>query len=351
MKKSVYRNLPIEINGKILLSGIYQQLDAGITMNTVLLQSRISQKEVEQLLAEFSQFLFLPAGEVQYKSLKPEQWAEMEIIFGNRLTAHELDMAPKLRWIHSPNPNLSRLCLDEIQKRGNVILTITPEENSAQVGEFFIGSLLAFAKNLYHWRDVNRFPSHVWDSKWRDSLWSLQGKTMAQIGLNLAGLEMARLARLLQMKVVGVDKKSTFHPWCHENIALGDLSGVLPSFDVVSLCLPKGKEWDNWLDEEKLERMKEDSILAIAGSHKVIDEKALAKVAQTGKFRGIILDAFHPTPIPPSSLLWNIPNILITPDIGPRPKSQKSHAYSIFRFNLRQYLHGNFGDMKHRGEG
>lgn len=315
-------------------------------MNIALLQQRLSEKDIQQLLIEFPQMLFLPLSDVQYKALPPEKWAQVEVIFGNRLTAEELLLCPKLRWIHSPNPNLNRLCLADIAQRANLILTMTPEENIVQVGEYVLGALLAYAKNLFAWKEVGRFPQSVWDSKWRDSLWSLQNRVFVQIGFNLASLEIVRRASQLSMKVIGVEKTKTFHPYCHENASFDDLESILPQADVVCLCLPKGADWEQWFDQKRLLQMKDDSILIIIGSHKVVDEDALHHLATSGKFRGIILDAFYPTPIPLSSAIWKIPNILITPDVAPRPKSRKSQAFSLFRYNLRQYLHGNFGDMK-----
>jgi phosphoglycerate dehydrogenase-like enzyme len=92
--------------------------------------------------------------------------------------------------------------------------------------------------------------------------------------------------------------------------------------------------------------MKEDSILLSIGSSTVFDENALVQVAKTGKFRGILLDAFYQMPIPATSPLWKIPNVIITPDVAQRPKSTQRQAFRLFLYNLRQYVHGNFKDMR-----
>lgn len=95
--------------------------------------------------------------------------------------------------------------------------------------------------------------------------------------------------------------------------------------------------------------MKQGSILIVIGSGGV-DADALAQIAESGKFRGILIDASYQTPLPATSPLWNIRNIIITPEVASRPKSTERQAFRTFLYNLRQYLHGNFQDMRNLRE-
>lgn len=101
-----------------------------------------------------------------------------------------------------------------------------------------------------------------------------------------------------------LDKRKTFQPNCDETASFEDLNKWLPKADAACLTLPKSSEFDKWLNESVLSHMKEGSILIILGSHRVVDEHALSKCQENLKFRGIALDAYYPTPIPPSSELW-----------------------------------------------
>lgn len=316
-------------------------------MNIVLLQSRLTDEEIRQLINEFPQYLFLAPSEVTYKNLGREEWSRVEVIYGNKLTAEELEKAHQLRWIHSPLPNVNPLCLNEIEKKGNILVTSTKEENTAQIGEYVIGGVLAFAKNLFHWEDADRNPLILWDSKWRESMWTLRNRTFLQIGLGRVGTEIARLANEFGMCVWGVQEHRSFHPYCRKVFTRNELHSVLPMADVVCIALPRGLQKEKWFKREEIELMKHDSILAIAGYKGIIDEEALAEVANTTeKFRGILLDAFYQLPVSPNSKLWTIPNIIITPEVAPRPKSTEKEFYRLFRYNLRQYLHSNFTDMR-----
>lgn len=315
-------------------------------MNIILLQSPLTLQEIDQLITEFPQYLFLSLSEAAYKNLPPEQWTQLEVIYGSRLTKEEFPLAEQLHWIHCPGPYLNRLCMEEIEKQGNILVSHTIDENLPQIGEFAMGSILAFAKNLFAWKEVDKFPHLVWDSKWRDSMWTLSQKILLQIGLGKVGTEITKRASQMGMKIWGMQQHRSFHPYCHKVFSLNDLDSVLPEVDIVSLCLPRGKEFIRWFQKEEMELMKEDSILMSLGSSTILDEGALAQVAEKGKFRGIILDAFYQTPIHLNSVLWKIPQILITPDVSQRPKSRERHAFRLFLYNLRQYVHGNFKDMR-----
>lgn len=316
------------------------------TMNVILLQSALFSQEVSLLIQEFPQYLFLSLSEASYKNLSGDYWDRLEILYGSRLTSEELVKAHHLRWIHSPISSLSRFCLEEIEKQGNVLVTQTIEDNFLQVGEFVMGVILAFAKNLFQWKDLTEAPGQIWDSKHRDTLWSLKNKVILQVGLNAAGSEIAKKAKQHQMRVWGMDEKRSFHPHCDKTFDFRQVRDLLPHLDILSLSLPKRKEYHHWLQFEELELIKKGTILVVLGTADVIKEEALVQVAQSGKFRGILIDASYQHPIPAQSPLWKIPNVLITPEIAQRPKSLERQAFRLFLYNLRQYLHGNYQDMK-----
>lgn len=312
-------------------------------MNTILLQAPLSPQETHQLVNEFPQSIFLPFEKNSYKKLPAETWSQIEVIFGNRLTKAELAMAEHLRWIHSPSPDLSHLCLKEIEERGNILITTSPEANTYQTAEFALACILAYAKNLFHWAEADKSADTLWTSQWRNSMWSLENKVFLQIGLGTIGSEIARRAKESGMSVWGIQEQHSFHPSCR-TFKKEEMPELLPKAHVISLSPSPVKSTTVFLKKEEFALMQNDSILFIRGSHRLIDEKALAEAAP--KFRGIILDAQYKTALPSSSPLWGLPNILITPDVACRPKSHNLEAAKTFRYNLREYFHGNYRDMR-----
>ena len=87
-------------------------------MNIILLQSQLLLHEIDLLLKEFPQFLFLSLSEAAYRNLGPEHWARLEILYGARLTKEELAKAHQLRWIQCPSPASKPLMHGRYRKAG-----------------------------------------------------------------------------------------------------------------------------------------------------------------------------------------------------------------------------------------
>lgn len=317
-------------------------------MNIVLLQSRLHLEEIDQLLKEFPQYLFLSVNDAAYQKIDERQWSHVEILYGNKLSPEDFSRAPSLRWLHVPSSQTNRICLSEIEERGSVIVTDTPEENLEQVGEFVIGGILTFAKNFIQWSDVDRFPSLIWDSKWRDKMWTLKGKTLLQIGLGLVGNEITRRAKEFGMQIWGVDEIKNFHPHCQRTYTFKNLHSLLPAADIVSIALPGGRKYDGFFGADEISLMKQDSILSLIGSHAILDIAALLEHEQKGKSRGVLIDAPYATPIPLTSPVWKLRRKIITPDAATRPKAKDRQAFKIFLYNLRRFAQGNFRDLKNK---
>lgn len=315
-------------------------------MNIALLKVSLSLAEINQLIKEFPQFLFLSYPESSLKKIEREYWSKIEIFFGSKLTEEEWDLASSLKWIHTPSPNLNRLPLKEIERQKSVLLSNTREENSLQIAEFVMAGALSFAKNLFNWKGANHYPSLLWDAKWRHNMMSLKGKTFLQIGMDKVGKEIVKQATHQEMKVIAIDKERSFHPFCHLNLSIKELRSILPQADIVSVHLPRTKESALWFGIKELELMKEDSILIVTGGETALFENEIIDPSLFEKLRGALIDVPYHTPISPASPLWRLPNLILTPDVAPRPKSKEKEAFRIFRFNLRQYIHGNFVDMK-----
>lgn len=315
-------------------------------MNIAIIEAPLSQAELTQLTKEFPTFQFLLFNRPLISGMTEEHLAKAEILFGSKLNKENLKLATQLRWIHCEKVSINRLCIKEIEERGNILITNTFDENIPQIAEFVLGGVLAFAKHLFHYKEADHFPALLWDCKWRNDMWNLKNKIFLQIGMEKAGVAIAEKAHRAGMKVFAMDEIRTFHSFATKNLPFSELHAVLPAADVISICLQGQRKTPFRLDAISIELMKKDSILSIVGPPWLVDENALfQEVTTKGKFRGILLDASYETPLLPGSKLWSLPNILITPDVAPRPKIEKKEAFRVFRYNLRQFLHGNFSDM------
>jgi phosphoglycerate dehydrogenase-like enzyme len=67
------------------------------------------------------------------------------------------------------------------------------------------------------------------------------------------------------------------------------------------------------IDARALAAMKTGAGLINVGRAGVVDYAELANALKSGKLSGAILDVFDPEPLPASSPLWQVPNLIITP--------------------------------------
>lgn len=314
-------------------------------MNIILLQSKLRLEDIDKLLNEFPQFLFLSLNKEACHQLSPEQWSRVEVLYGNHLSKDELGRAHQLKWLHLPTDDHRHVSLKAIKTRGNILVTDTLPPNIDQLAEFVITGILSFAKNLCHWHEAAQFPGLIWDCKWKETMWDIRNCHLLQIGLGKLGTEITKRCRHLGMNVWGVQEKRTFHPYCQKTISANNLHSVLPRMDVVVVALPKGSEYKNVFGKAELELLNEDTVLIVIGNNKAIDEQALCRVLDKGKLRGVLIDTFEGTPFSQNSPLWKRPNVIITPDISTNPEEAEIQSFQTFRYNMRQYLHGNINDM------
>jgi phosphoglycerate dehydrogenase-like enzyme len=314
-------------------------------MNIILLQSKLKLEDIDKLLNEFPQFLFLSLTEEACHQLSHEQWSRVEILYGNHLSKEELSHAHQLKWLHLTSDDHRHISLDAIKAKGNILITDTLPPNTDQLAEFVVATIYSFAKNLPHWHEAAQFPGLIWDCKWKETMWNIHDCTLLQIGLNSLGTEIAKQCRHLGMNVWGVQEKRTFHPYCQKTVSINNLHSVLPRMDIVIISLPKGREYKNAFGKAEFELMKKDAVLVVVGNNKAVDEQALIATLNQGKLRGVLIDSYQGTPLATSSLLWRRPNVVITPDISSNPDNAATQSFQTFRYNMRQYLHGNINDM------
>ncbi len=307
-------------------------------MTAVYLQQPLSPEEIKALKTEFPAYTFLLQ--------EPDHWRDVEILYGQTLNASQLAQASRLRWIHVPDASLRHLPVDKIEETTNLLVTNTKDPDVHQITEWAIASLLAFAKDLFEWHRLQSDPDALFNSPSRSFIWSLQGRTLLQIGLGPIGTGILHSAQHLGMRTWGAQPQKTFHPYCLKTYDYTVLHSLLPAADVVSIAIPRGEPVPLILKRAQLDLMKDDSILLLTGSEGAVDENDLATLAKAGKFRGIAIDTFLPESQARHSPLFNLPNVLITPKISPCPEPPDRLEYRQFLHNFRRYVYSDYDGMK-----
>ena len=151
------------------------------------------------------------------------------------------------------------------------------------------------------------------------------------IGQNLAGV-----LSMLGARVTGV-ARSAGERGGFPVVAESELEALLETTDVLIMVLPSTDETRHALDAARLARLPRHAYVVNVGRGSTLDEDALAAALRSGELAGAALDVTETEPLPASSELWDVPNLLITPHAaGGRPDG----ASALIRENLHALLAG-----------
>lgn len=217
------------------------------------------------------------------------------------------EAAPKLRWIHIIGAGIEPLLpLDWLPPQ--VTLTNNSGVHARKTGEFATLALLSLCYRL------PEIVSNQQRSEWRQIFTpSVVGKTVVIVGLGEMGGAAAKSAKKLGMKVIGIRRSGGMHRYADQVFPISKLPKLLPLADFLLIAAPLTPATRHLIDKRAIASMKDGAGLINVGRAGVVDYKALVAALGRGKLSGAMLDVFDPEPLPASSRLWRVPNLIITP--------------------------------------
>jgi phosphoglycerate dehydrogenase-like enzyme len=252
-----------------------------------------------------------------------------------------LEHAAKLRFIQSIGAGTDQFDRDKLQARG-IRLASAQGVNANAVSEHAIALMLAIERRLPEARDNQH--KHVWrgmisDLTQRED--ELGGKTLLVIGLGGIGGRVARLAKAFGMRVIGIKRDLSRGQESTDSIhALSELKDLLPQADYVALTCPLTKETENLIDSDAFQRMKKTACLINVARGRCVDEPALVKALRDGTIAATAIDVTVDEPLPNTSPLWDLPNVLITPHTAGETRRYEENVLDILQDNLDRLWRG-----------
>lgn len=115
---------------------------------------------------------------------------------------------------------------------------------------------------------------------------------------------------------------------------------VLAESDFLLLLLPATPETDNFINAERLGKMKPSAWLLNFGRGHLIKDDDLIAAVKAKQIAGAVLDVFRQEPLPADHPFWTTEGIIVLPHIGgPHPQRDKIVA-RLFVDNLGRFLDG-----------
>jgi phosphoglycerate dehydrogenase-like enzyme len=86
--------------------------------------------------------------------------------------------------------------------------------------------------------------------------------------------------------------------------------------------------------------MRDAAVVVNVGRGGVIDEDALIEALVSGKLAGAALDVFADEPLPETSPLWGLENVIVSPHTAALSWHENERIIELFADNLGRYLRG-----------
>jgi len=228
--------------------------------------------------------------------------------------------------------------IDQVAAKEKDIRVINAVEGAMNaVGELVIGLMLSLA------REIPRADREVRNGNWiKKELMGteLRGKYLGIVGLGNIGKRLGRLAKALNMNIIGYDVVPIDEEFSKEvGLMKADLGTLLASSDYVSLHVPLLDSTKHLINAEKMDTMKNTSRIINTSRGGVIDEDALYEYLKDGKLGGAALDVFEVEPAT-SNKLASLPNFISTPHMGAQTKEAQSLAANVIAEKIIQILRG-----------
>ena len=204
---------------------------------------------------------------------------------------------------------------------------------------------LVFAFMLGLTRQIYPLSTEMAQGKWSQSIGgSLAGRTLGILGYGRLGRPVARLAEAFHMKVIAWDRTGSYakDEFGVQRVPLDDL---LAESDVVSIHLKLSDESRGLLNRERIGKMKPGAILINTARGEIVDEQALFDTLREKRLAGAGLDVFSIEPLPASSPLRTLPNVLLTPHIGWQVRDVLQEFVEIAADQLDAWLNHRLADV------
>ena len=243
-----------------------------------------------------------------------ERIADIEAVLNIRSSiefgADVFAACPKLRVLSLWGTGTDHVDLSAAKEHG-VVVTNTPGVSAVAMAEHALTLMLAVA------RDIPRIDAKTRKGAWpRGFVTQLHGKTLGVVGLGAIGMQTARIARGIGMRVIAWTRTPSEKPLAELGIELVDLADLYRQSDVVSLHVRLTPETTGMVGRQELAAMKSTAILVNTARGPVVDEAALLEALRNETVGGAGLDVFDQEPLPEKHPLADLPNVVLTPHSG-----------------------------------
>jgi len=312
----------------------------------ILITDRIAHEGVELLRTQ------LPDAQIDERpGLKPEQLKEiigsytaLIVRSETQVTGDILAQATNLKIVGRAGVGVDNIDTAAATRQG-IIVVNSPTGNIIAAAEHTIAMLMSLA------RHVPAANASMKAGKWEKSRFlgiEVRNKVLGIIGLGKVGMNVARRAQGLEMRIVAFDPFVSPEQARKANVSMMSMDEVLQQADFVTLhtSLTSGPNGTRGLiGERELKLMKPGARLINCARGGLVDEEALLQALNDNHLAGAALDVFSQEPIRDNALLQQLvahERLIATPHLGASTEEAQVGVATDVAEQIVSVLNGGF---------
>ncbi len=250
--------------------------------------------------------------EVRYRSeqgvtTEDYRWADSLVTF-NRPENFQFE---NIKWVHSLGAGIDKILKREKWK-DDVVLTRTICSFGQKISEYCLSYILRDVQNH------NMYESFQSKKEWKPiAPTPLRKKQVVIFGTGVIGQEVAKVLTSFGVTVFGVSlsgkaKEPFTGIFSSED---SNYDHYLARADYVINTMPLTEKTRSMFNTNFFHKCSQTCFINI-GRGESVHYESLLKALNSGQIRKAVLDVFEEEPLPTDDLLWNHPNVIITPHIS-----------------------------------
>ena len=269
----------------------------------------------ENYVAEFEKKGFEVILDKRYRPLEQNELIELlkehnayaNVMPAQVIDSNVLDACPSVKLFARMGAGFDGIDLDACTKRG-VAVTNTPGGNAEAVAEYALSMMLALSRKIV-----------MIDAATRKGVWKqvfgtcLLRKTIGILGFGNIGKCVAKFVKGFDMRILVYDVYKDEEFAKKHGCTYVPLETLLRESDFITIHTPFIDETANMISTKEFEMMKPGVQLCNCARGGVVDEAAMIAALKSGKLKGAALDVFSEEPLPLSSELYKLENVILSP--------------------------------------
>ena len=276
----------------------------------------------------------LPDGAVTDSGAPDIVFISNDVFYGPIKACMQIIMdTPQLAWLQSAAAGVEAPAFRVHLERGGRLTRA--HVTAVPISEYVMQAVLACFQQPQ--RLAEQRVARVWKHVPFREVWRT---TWLIVGLGSIGREVAQRARAFDAHVIGVRRTPDGTEPVDEILTSDRMLDAVPRADVVVIAAELNDGNRHLVDARFLAAMRPGSCFVNVARGGLVDEAALIDALDRDAPATAVLDVFEAEPLPPDSVWWTHPKVIMSPHSSGGGNGRLVRATEVFLENLRRYGDG-----------